>query len=323
MTENQDVVTIFDVVERDESTNALSIELDSSSPRFYNTIIESLSLIGCDVSHYTTVETFLENIKFHKDAIMFSTLCGGRHSRNKRGLLPSICEAYGLRYVGADAYTQTLCFDKYLSKLFVEGTSFLIPHSILIRNEADFSKLSRWDYFPCIVKPNNEACSIGVFEELAFTCEDVKQQARTLLIDYAPVLVEEYIPGREISICIAGTAERIDILEAVELRIDGEAEFGVWGYASKRMGRGSISHSIVTAETPNIIIEDAKKLFLELGKVEVMRIDCRVNNSGYYVIELSPDCSLSKSCFIGAAFRHNGYSYPMMLQKLIDNASIF
>ena len=58
-----------------------------------------------------------------------------------------------------------------------------------------------------------------------------------------------------------------------------------------------------------------------------MRIDGKWKNNNFYVIELSPDCSLHESCFMSTAFKYNNYTYEEMLDILIktclNNSNIY
>lgn len=51
-----------------------------------------------------------------------------------------------------------------------------------------------------------------------------------------------------------------------------------------------------------------------------MRIDGKLYHDKFYIIELSPDCSLHKDCFMANAFYSAGYTYAAMLDTLIGYA---
>ena len=51
-----------------------------------------------------------------------------------------------------------------------------------------------------------------------------------------------------------------------------------------------------------------------------MRIDGRIYNNNFYLIELTPDCSLKIKGSMSLAFEQSGYTYTDMLRKLIANS---
>lgn len=301
---NRKIVIIAEMVKYTSQTNMYSNELDYSTVKITTDFIKTLQELEYEVVYYENPQKFIDNITLHKEDIVFSTLWGGKHSRNKRTFIPAICEAYDIMYVGADAYVQALCQNKYLTKLYLKNYHFSIPKAILISSESELDQIHSIDYLPCVIKPNDEACSVGISSEsLAYTVDEVKAIASNLLKHYSPILIEEFIPGREISICCAGSKEKLDILEAIEIKIDGkEVGNNLWAFDNKRIGIGCSSRECITNDFSPLYLQEASDIFYNLGKVDCMRIDGKLYKDKFYVIELSPDCSLSAKCFMANAF---------------------
>lgn len=305
-----------------EDINMYSNELDFSSREVTERILEAFESQQIPTYYYDSPRAFLNHITQHKNDVVFATMWGGPHSRNKRSLIAAICESYGICYVGADTFVQSLCQDKYLTKHFLRDFSFQIPKAILISSEKDMKLLERFSYFPCIVKPNDEGCSVGISDHSNVNClEDAQKSVQTLLAHYSPVLVEQFIPGIEVSVCCVGNGENLDIFEAVQLVIDGKDELSKpWGYESKKTGKSVVSRKIITKDFPQDILAECKRLFSALGKVDLMRIDGKLYQNRFYIIELSPDCSLHQTCFMSTAFAHNNFSYDQMLMHLAQSS---
>ena len=53
-----------------------------------------------------------------------------------------------------------------------------------------------------------------------------------------------------------------------------------------------------------------------------MRIDGKILNDEFYLIEYTPDCSLHPECFMRKAFEKNNRTYAEMLSEFIDCAKI-
>lgn len=313
------IVVIAEMNEYTSATNMYSEELDFSTKKVTTDIINALQEKGYNVCHYKTPKDFIDNITYHKNDIVFSTLWGGHHSRNKRTFLSAICEAYNIKFVGADAFVQALCQDKYLTKLYLKNYNFSIPRALQISSKEELQDIKTIEFLPCIIKPNDEACSVGISSEsIAYTMDEVKFLAENLLQHYSPILIEEFIGGREISICCAGSRKKLELLEAVEVKVNGN-EMGntVWSFDNKRMGKGESSREVVTGEMPLSLLHEVSTLFHNLGKVDCCRIDGKYIDNKFYIIELSPDCSLSARCFMATAFYHQNNSFSEMLQKLI------
>lgn len=324
MNTKPEIVVVAEKRKLHSQIDMYSEELDFSSLTVTTDIIQALQTLNYPVVYYSSPTDFVQNITKHKNSIVFTNLWGGHHSRNKRSFLPAICEANNIKYIGADAFTQMLCQDKYLSKLYLSDYKFSIPKAKIVSNKNELKQNLNSIPYPCVIKPNDEGCSVGISDKsIAFSMNEAEKIATNLLNHYSPILLEEFIGGNEISICCAGKNGKLDILEAIELIInDKPLTDRIWGYETKKMGEAIVKRINVTDKLPTWILDEAKKLFDSLGKVDCMRIDGKFYNDKFYVIELSPDCSLHKDCFMANAFYSAGYSYAEMLDKLINYTEI-
>ena len=97
--------------------------------RAYNTnvayLIEGFSQLFKSVIIYESPQHFLENVRSHKRDIIFP-YWHGEYSRNKHGLISSVCEIENLIYFGPDTYTNIVCCDKIISNHKVPDLLYLI-----------------------------------------------------------------------------------------------------------------------------------------------------------------------------------------------------
>jgi D-alanine-D-alanine ligase len=230
--------------------------------------------------------------------------------------------------VGGDAFTQLVCQDKTLAKVLARRHGIAAADSILLEqgsSENQFHGIARLK-LPLVVKPNAEGGSIGISEEnLVRTTEDATQLARTLLQSFPTVMVEEFVSGKEVSIILAGNSKRIVVDEVIELEVLGakiDLSDTLFGFEFKNFDPYEVRHR----RAPEMVSEEtraaARSLFRSLGKVEVLRIDGRVNENGFILIELSPDAHLGSVCMVASAFQFSGLTYPQMLETLLLNAEL-
>lgn len=132
MSKKPEIVVVAEKRVINSEINMYSEELDFSSLTVTTDIIRALQTLGYPVVYYESPAAFVQNIVKHTNSIVFTNLWGGHHSRNKRSYLPAICEAYSIKYIGADAFTQMLCQDKYLSKLYLSDYNFSIPKAKIV-----------------------------------------------------------------------------------------------------------------------------------------------------------------------------------------------
>ena len=72
-------------------------------------------------------------ISNNKDVFVVTTYYGLAEADSK-SILPAICKVNGLSYLGADAYTQMICNDKYLSKSYIKNFDLNAIPGVIIYN---------------------------------------------------------------------------------------------------------------------------------------------------------------------------------------------
>lgn len=315
------LIFIADRVPDHKNATLSSRDLEKVANNYFNSMMKALSAISSSVIHYSSPAEFMEHIAEHKDCIVLS-LWSGENSRNRRALVPSICEAYGIPYIGGDSYIQTICADKHLAKVFCRQHGVDTARDVIISRASDFPILKTLHY-PAVVKPNFEGGSIGIMNKnLVDSYEEAESVCTELLPIFQQLLVEEYVPGEEISVCIAGAGDQIDVFEVIRIVVGGQSYFAhaLYGAETKKAGMASIKREIITEHLPDHLRNKLLALYKSMGKVDVMRIDGRLSSKGFTVIELTPDCNLSSKGSMGLAFQRAGYTHAEMLQRLCENA---
>jgi D-alanine-D-alanine ligase len=290
---------------------------------YFSDIKYGLKSICNNFTHYNSPKQLIDNIQKHKSSIVF-TIYGGSESRNRMALVPAICESYGIKYVGADTYARIVCQDKYLSKIIANRHKIKTAKSVLIDKISRLPLVKELE-LPIVVKPNLEGSSIGISDaSLIKTHADAIIYARELLIKFKqPILIEEFITGREICICIIGSTNSIDLFEAMEVHYESNISHfynKLYTAHDKHISEDNIVHSQCTELLSAQEIIAIKELYFSLGKMDFMRIDGRINIDGFTLIELTPDAFIGKKSSIADAGKINGISYSKILEKIINNA---
>lgn len=319
---DKNIVLLCDVRKTDAPVTIYSNDLEFSADIYAQTIKQSLENIAKKVYIYDNPKDFIDNISKHKNDIVFSAIWSGTDSRNRKSIIPSICEAYRIQYIGGDPWVSSMCQDKALSKLYCKAFNIKVPEGILIDNLNQTELLKTLKY-PVIIKPNAEGSSIGISDDsLAYNYQECIEKIQKIFSLYAPILVEEYIDGIEVAACISGDNYNINLFEVVQLIINGKEYFDkeIWGFQSKIGQKAKITRKIITDKVPKEICDELKKIYLSLKKVDYMRIDGRIKDGKFYLIELTPDCSLHPRCFMSTSFTAKDYTYQQMIYSFIENS---
>lgn len=320
---DKSIVLIADRIEDFTNVDLKNKNLECIPPKYFNEIFTGLRSISPKVIHYNSPAEFCNNIQKHKNDIVLS-IWSGIGTKFRKALIPSICEANKICYVGADPYVHFLCQDKYLTKNICSLYGLKSPKGIIYRTNGDKEKIKALS-LPLVVKPNYEGGSNGISQHnLVYSYEDAIYLADEMLNLYdKSILIEEYIAGKEICVSIIGNKCKIDMMDASQLIIDGKSFFDstLYGYEAKVI---RVSNRYLKQASQFLSSEQKKifeKIFFDIGKVELLRIDGRIDSQGTFnLIELTPDAYLGKRGSTTFCAQNNGIKYEKMLEMLLENA---
>lgn len=289
---NKNLVILADLLQDSlDSYNISSHNLELIDPDYFNQLHQRLNNIFLNVFHYESLDEFIDNIQKHKDDLIFS-IWHGKDSKNRLSLVSSICEAYNLSYVGADAYAKYLCQDKTLSKEYAKEFGFKTPNYISLSDFKNIELIKNLT-FPFVIKPNMEGSSVGISSKsLVYNYEDAKNQIDFLLKEYKqPVLVEEFIGGKEIFLCVVGNKNKIELIGAAEATVEKELDFFNSNLNSLEIKNKKDKRLIYKPFSDSLreeIYSMAKNAFQSFDKMEALRIDGKYYNNEFWFIEFSP-----------------------------------
>ena len=147
-----------------------------------------------DFKLYDVIKTFRPNI-------IFNALHG---QFGEDGYIQSILETTNIPYTHSGVIPSALAMDKELSKKLFIKNNILTPKYFIYNFDKSKSDLIRLINkklkFPVVIKPINEGSSVNVFICNKF---NIMKNIR-LLKNYKKIIIEEFIPGREIQVAIMG-----------------------------------------------------------------------------------------------------------------------
>lgn len=319
------VVLITDKNEKINHADISNRNLEGNNAISTKTISEAIMSISKEFELITDVSKFLNSIYDYKDDIIFP-MKYGHNSPDSKSILPGICEGGHLKYVGGDDYAHIICNDKYTAKLFAREFGIKTAPSILFRKPVDFNSINEALHVltpPFVIKPNFGGGSTGISNHNV--CFDYASATELLIKLYTfhkmPILVEEYILGEEVELILVGNNQKILFSEEVQLIMDKKDFFDseIWGFETKKIDDSNIDFRMSSLISQKDITK-IHNLFKAFDKIEFMRVDGRMYNGEFHLIELSPDCYLGDDCAFYYAFNSKGYSLSQMFEFLITNS---
>lgn len=317
------VLVADDIVIDPSEVNPNNRQIDRIHRYYVEEMTGAIRDAGYDVQLYTSPAELIGNVHKHADDLIFP-YWQGIHSKNRHALGPAICEAAGLRYIGGDAFAKSLCNDKHMTKFLTRDLGLDAPLSVSLTHARDFHKMEQLA-FPLVVKPMFEGSSLGITQrnlvrDYATACA----LAVELLAEFGgPIIAEEFVSGREVSICLIGYGDKIREWAAGERYVLNDETFlmhNLYAFDDKYVEENTLGMRNVKHEVWDGLFEACKRVFRYLDKVEYMRIDGKLSPGSFKIIELTPESHLGKNAEFCSTFLAEGkLTFPELVGTLIDN----
>lgn len=280
------------------------------------------------------VEPVVEAVRRHAADLVFNVTESFGDKSALDSSIAGLLNLLGCRYTGSSPAGLMLAGDKSLCKKVLSFHSILTPKfATLYRGAVDWAGDLE---FPVIVKPPQEDASLGITSaSVVHGIKDLFDRIGELQLEYqAPVMVEQYIEGREFYVGVLGnvnpTALPVIEMDFTDFPADRPR---IASYAAKwgDDGEGSGAEfagtkSIFPTELDEELRERMSKVaidaFQALRLRDYARIDLRMSDTGeIYVIEVNPNCYLERESEFARAAQKHGLEYPALLGQLVDLAS--
>jgi D-alanine-D-alanine ligase len=238
-------------------------------------------------------------------------------------------ELIGKRFTGAGSHGLMYAQDKAMAKKILEFHGIHTPvFARSYRGRLDFSHDLE---FPVIVKPAREDGSIGIeFNAVVSSIRELMERIDWLHANFrSPVLIEEYVEGREMYVGVLGN-ENPAALPVIELdlsklpegtpRIAGaEVKWGK-GTRAYRDTKSALAEGL-TDETASLLQQTAVAVYQALELRDYARIDMRLRPDGRVaVIEANPNPWLASRAEFAMAARRAGRTYAQLVSEIVELA---
>lgn len=251
-------------------------------------------------------------------------ICEGLKGRSREAQVPALLELYGISCTFSDPLVCALTLDKAMAKRLVQWEGLRTPAFALIEKEKDLDGVKL--HFPLFAKPVAEGTGKGVDSKSRIDSpRELKPIVRRLLRRFAqPVLVEEYLPGREFTVGILGTATRANVLGTVEVAIRSDAPAPDYSYEVKEMCEEFVKYLPVKRGALRKKVEAlALAAYRVLECRDAGRVDIRLDAKGRpSFMEINPLPGLHPShSDLPIIATQEGMDYRTLIGKILSSAA--
>ena len=270
---------------------------------------------GYKVINIDAIGNFTEKLKKLKPKIVFNALHG---KYGEDGFVQSILEGLKIPYTHSGVIASSLAMDKILSRLIFKKNNLKTPKYLVLHknfNENISNKIIKNKIkFPIVIKPVNEGSSLGVF-----ICENYNQfktNYRKLIKKYEKILVEKYIPGREIQVAVMGN-KPLGAIELVPRR-------KFYDYTAKYSSKACTKHIMpapISLKKYKEVLRLAQKAHNVLGCKGITRSDFRFFRNKFYLLETNTQPGMTKLSLVPEIAKYRGINFENLVEWMVKNAS--
>ncbi len=256
----------------------------------------------------------LNNIRLFKPNIIFNALHG---QFGEDGYIQTILETQKISYTHSGVIASTIAMDKVISKEIFIKNKILTPKYIKFsqkKNNINIIKtIEKKLKFPVVIKPINEGSSVNVY---ICNKSNINKNLKKLK-SYNEILVEDFIPGREIQVAIMGKKK----LGAIELK--PKRKF--YDYEAKYNSKAKTKHIIpvnLDKKKMKEILNIAFKAHKIIGCRGVTRSDFKFHNGKFYLLEINTQPGMTKLSLVPEIAAFNGINFIKLIEWILKDASI-
>jgi len=303
----------------------------------FHTISElKKALAGLDEYEFTFLDdhaSLIDRLTRNSRSIDFVlNLCdeGFNNEATKELHVPALLEMLGIKYTGGDPQCLAYCYDKSLVRGIASELDVPVPMAFTVMPE-DTAFINLPLEFPLIVKPNFGDSSIGITVDSV--CNDVNQleqaitHVRQIVGFDEPVLVEQFLTGKDISVGIIGNPpDSYLVLPIIEEDYSAipEGMPRICGYEAKWDASSIYFTGIksIVAELPSdttgFLTASCLKLFERLGCRDYARFDWRLDSNGTpRLLEVNPNPGWCWDGHLARMASFAGMDYRAMLRDIL------
>tara|TARA_B100000941_G_scaffold137079_1_gene97146 strand:+ start:132 stop:1046 length:915 start_codon:yes stop_codon:yes gene_type:complete len=255
----------------------------------------------------------VNKIELFQPNIIFNALHG---QFGEDGYIQTILESIGIPYTHSGVISSAIAMDKEISKKLFIKNNIITPKFFTYmfdKSNKDLLKLiDKKLKFPVVIKPINEGSSVNVF-----ICSK-KNIIKNLkfLENYKKIIIEEFIPGREIQAAIINDKK----LGAIELKPRRKFYDYVAKYSSKAKTKHIIPVDLKKNEY-NKLMDLAIKAHKLIGCRGVTRSDFKYYKGKFFLLEINTQPGMTSLSLVPEIAAYHGINFIKLLELILNDAS--
>jgi len=265
------------------------------SPATIAAIADALVALGHEVERVGHVRALAARLVAGWRCDLAFNIAEGVAGFGRESQVPALLEAYEIPYTFSDPLVCALTLHKGMAKHVARGCGVPTPSFALVSTPAEAAAVTL--PLPLFAKPVAEGSSKGVTASSLVTSRAVLVEVCTGLLERyrQPVLVEEFLSGREFTVGILGTGADTRALATLEVVLRAGADAAGYSYRNKTQWRELVDYRLLETGRLRAEVEEvAVATWRCLGCRDAGRVDVRLDGAGRaQMLEVNPLAGLT------------------------------
>ena len=302
---------------RDGYSELEAAEFDSEDT--IDNIESNLRRLGFITERIGNAKTLMHALGDGRRWDLVFNICEGLRGMGRESLVPSVLDSYEIPYTFSDPLALALALHKGMAKRVMRDIGIVTPAFAIVEKPGDIDGITL--PFPLFAKPVAEGTSKGIDSSSHVTNHAELRQTclRLLKVFRQPVLVEQFLPGREFTIGVIGSGADAAAIGGMEIILRAGAEPYAYSYHNKREWEELVEYRPIA---PAILAECAEiglPAWRSLGCRDAGRIDFREDENGRIsVLEINPLPGLNEyRSDLSILCRICDIDYPQLIERIM------
>ena len=284
-------------------------------------IEQALQIAGYQTVRIGNAQSLMKALLEGKKWDMVFNIAEGLYGEGRESLVPSLLDAYKIPYVFSGPVTLGVSLNKAFAKQIIRDSGVNTPAFHVVAKFADINEVKL--EYPLFAKPISEGTGKGIDSKSVINSKKELENVCTFLLTKfnQPVLVEEFLPGREFTVGVLGSGEASYVPGAMEIVYKKSTDH-VYSYDNKENYEEIVDYVAVSGD----LLEECKTVALSAWKalncLDGGRVDVKIDRFGKVsFIEVNPLAGLNPiSSDLPILCRLNDFSYQKIIDEILKSA---
>ena len=254
----------------------------------------------CEAIRIGNLRALVERLASGERWDLVFNIAEGMHGFGREAQVPALLDAHHIPYTFSDPLRLCVGLHKGVTKAILRDHGVPTPPFVLVTSPDELAdiRLAAHLRYPLFAKPVAEGTGKGIsLASRVETPRALRDLCLALLDRFRqPVLVEEFLPGREFTVGILGTGAEARAIGVMEVKMSAKPEARIYDFITKTLDdwEETVTYDIVDDAPARAAAANALRAWQALGCADAGRIDVRLDHQGVaHVMEVNPIAGLN------------------------------